>query len=138
MTADIPEDDWMDVFFREGTEQRAVHFAKQGDPTLLIDLIESGEAIGPLARSFLVSHLRRNAGRRNLWLDGQRRLEAANSVWLLARMNGWSRGRAMREYLDEHPDLDMETLRTWLREAGVGKLDGLPPIPEIPVKKQKG
>lgn len=133
----MTDEDW-DEFFRDGKEQEAVHYAKRGDPTLLIALIEAGEEIGPVTRKFLVSHLKRNAGRRNLWVEKQKRMEVANSIWLLARMNGWSRGEAVRAYLASHPDTNDETLKTWLREFQVGELEGLPPLPEISVEDQEG
>ena len=118
----MTEDEW-EAFWREGDVEVLIYYAERGDVAPMVAHLEKGEEISPTMRAFLIRHLRgeiqRGPGATPVKADRDRNAEIANAVWLAAYLDGKSLYAARREYLETHPDMDSETLKSICKSWGV-------------------
>ena len=100
-----------------------VQWAEAGDLNPLIEHLESGGAISGDIRDFLVRILKgdipKRRGIKRLKAQADRYAEIGMDVWMIKKFQRVSTYRAMQIYIDKHPSINYETLRSIVRKQKV-------------------
>lgn len=92
-----------------------------GDIEPFARYIEAGGELGSEARAFLADHLRGKAkprrGNRRLQVNADTRSAATIEIRMTQFLERCSEYEAISRYLEKHPSLPRETVRSWLKRS---------------------